>query len=95
MRRVAQLARLALTDEQLEQYRHQLGHVLEYMQRLRTLDLSDVEPMTSPIESFNRLADDVPGPTLSNQQLMELAPEQAHSAPFITVPKVLAGGEGA
>lgn len=95
VRKVAQLARLALSDEQLEQYRHQLGAVLGYMDRLRELNLDGVEPMTSPIESFNRLAPDEPGPTMSNEQLMAMAPEGAAAAPFVSVPKVIGGGEGA
>jgi aspartyl-tRNA(Asn)/glutamyl-tRNA(Gln) amidotransferase subunit C len=94
VRKVAHLARLALSDEQLERYRHQLGDVLGYMNRLRQLDLSGVEPMTSPIESANRLAEDVPGPTLSNEQLMAMAPQGAAEAPFIAVPKVIGGGGG-
>lgn len=93
VRKVAQLARLALTDEQLDQYRHQLGAVLTYMHRLSALDLSNVEPMTSPLDLTNRLADDTPGPTLTNEQLMAIAPPTAAAAPYIQVPKVL--GEGA
>jgi aspartyl-tRNA(Asn)/glutamyl-tRNA(Gln) amidotransferase subunit C len=95
VRKVAQLARLELSDEQLEKYRHQLGDVLGYMHRLRQLDLTGVEPMTSPLESANRLAEDVPGPTFSNEQLMAMAPEGAAEAPFVAVPKVIGGGEGA
>jgi aspartyl-tRNA(Asn)/glutamyl-tRNA(Gln) amidotransferase subunit C len=95
VRKVAQLARLSLSDEQIERYRHQLGSVLSYMERLRGLDLSAVEPMSSPIEIVNRLADDEAGPTLSNEQLMAMAPHGAAAAPFIAVPKVIGGGEGA
>lgn len=95
VRKVAQLARLSLTDDQLEQYRHQLGSVLAYMERLRGLDLTDVEPMSSPIETVNRLADDEVGATLSNEQLMAMSPRGAAAAPFVAVPKVIGGGEGA
>lgn len=95
VRKVAELARLALSDEQLEAYRHQLGDVLGYMQGLRALDLTGVEPMTSPLETGNRLVDDVPGPTLPNASLMDIAPPGAADEPFIRVPKVIGGGEGA
>lgn len=94
VRKVATLARLKLSDTQLEQYRHQLGAVLDSMHRLKALDLSGVEPMTSPLDLTNRLADDEPGPTLTNEQLMALAPRHAAHPPFIAVPKVI-GGEGA
>lgn len=89
------MARLSLSDEQIERYRHQLGSVLSYMERLRGLDLSAVEPMSSPIEVVNRLADDDPGPTYSNEQLMAMAPRGAAAAPFVAVPKVIGSGEGA
>jgi aspartyl-tRNA(Asn)/glutamyl-tRNA(Gln) amidotransferase subunit C len=95
VRKVAQLARLSLSEAQLEQYRHQLGAVLGYMERLKQLDLSGVEPMTSPLESFNRLAEDEPGDTLSNAQLMAITPRGAAVRPFVAVPKVIGGGEGA
>lgn len=95
VRKVAHLARLALSDQQLEQYRHQLGSVLTYMERLRGLDLTAVEPLSSPIETVNRLAEDQPGPTLSNETLMTIAPRGAAAPPFVAVPKVIGGGEGA
>ena len=104
VRKVAQLARLALPEVQVEQYRGELSAVLGYVNRLRELDLEGVEPMTSPVESVNRLAEDVPSPTLSNAQFMAIAANwsdgsenrTAAEPPFIAVPKVLGGGgEGA
>jgi aspartyl-tRNA(Asn)/glutamyl-tRNA(Gln) amidotransferase subunit C len=92
VRKVAMLARLSLTDAQVEQYRHQLGDVLRYMQRLSSLDLAGVEPMAGPLEITNRLAEDEPGPTLSNEQLMAIAPAHAAEPPFVEVPKVIGGG---
>lgn len=91
--RVAHLARLALTPEALEEYRVKLSAVLGYAQSLQQLDLNDVEPMTTPFDSFNRLADDQPEAGLSNQALMDMAP--AKSEPFILVPKVLGDSGGA
>lgn len=95
VRKVAHLARLSLSDQELEQCRHHLGAVLGYMQRLRGLNLDGVEPLTSPIESVNRFADGEPGPTLSNERLMAIAPESAGAPPFVRVPPVIGGGEGA
>ncbi len=95
VRKVAHLARLALTDDQLEQYRHQLGGILGHIRQLGTLNLAEVEPMSSPIETQNRLAPDEPGPMLTNEQLMAIAPARAAEQPFIAVPKVIGGGDGA
>lgn len=93
VRKVARLSRLALTEEQIERYRGQLGSVLAYVERLRELDLAGVEPLTNVADSVNRLAPDEPGPTLPNSVLMGMAPEPA--PPFIGVPKVLDEGGGA
>ena len=93
VRKVAKLARLALTDAQVEDYRARLGTVLGYMERLRGLDMSDVEPLTHPLEASNRMDDDEPGPTLSTDELMKMAPDTM--PPFIKVPKVLDEGGGA
>ncbi len=98
-RHVARLARLALSDEALESQRVQLGAILEYVERLRKLDLDGVEPMThagapdhtSGMES-NRWDADEPGPALDNDTLMRIAP--AIHPPFIRVPKVIDGGGG-
>ena len=107
VRKVASLARLAVPEGQVERYRGELSAVLGYVNRLRELSLEGVEPMTSPVESVNRLAEDVPGPTLSNAQFMAIAAgwsdgsggagnRTAAEPPFIVVPKVLGGGgEGA
>lgn len=93
VRKVAALSRLALSDAQVEQYRGQLSGVLGYVQRLRELNLDGVEPLANVGGETNRLDDDVPRTTLSNEQLMHIAPESM--APFVKVPKVLGDGGGA
>jgi aspartyl-tRNA(Asn)/glutamyl-tRNA(Gln) amidotransferase subunit C len=93
VRKVAALSRLALTDAQVAQYRGQLSGVLGYVQRLRELNLDGVEPLANVGGETNRLDDDVPGPTLSNEALMKIAPESM--PPFVKVPKVLGDGGGA
>ena len=90
VRKVASLSRLALSDADLTQARHDLAAVLAYMTRLNQLDLSKVEPLRSISGEAARLDDDLPGPTLSNDQLLALAPDTM--PPFIKVPKVM--GEG-
>ena len=92
VRKVARLARLSLSDEQVERYRAQLSGILSHMERLKELDLSGVEPLANVADAVNRLDEDVPGATLPNEVLMKLAPEV--SAPFVKVPKVIEGAEG-
>jgi aspartyl-tRNA(Asn)/glutamyl-tRNA(Gln) amidotransferase subunit C len=91
VRKVASLSRLALTDAQLDAAQHDLAAVLTYMTRLQSLDLRNVQPLTSIAGENARLDPDTPGPTLSNDQLLAMAPDTM--PPFIKVPKVL--GEGA
>jgi aspartyl-tRNA(Asn)/glutamyl-tRNA(Gln) amidotransferase subunit C len=93
VRKVAKLARLAITEAQVEEYCDKLGAVLGYMERLQSLDLSKVEPLTHPLETTNRLDDDEPGETISNETFMKMAPDKL--PPFLKVPKVLGDGGGA
>jgi aspartyl-tRNA(Asn)/glutamyl-tRNA(Gln) amidotransferase subunit C len=90
---MAKLARLAVSELQVEQYRAQLGVVLGYVERLREVDVAGVEPLTNVAEAVNRLAADEPGGTIPNEVFMRMAPELM--APFVKVPKVLEEGGGA
>lgn len=96
VRKVARLARLEVSDVEVEKHRASLAAVLGYMERLRGLDLAGVEPMAhvgwAEGERENRLREDVPRPALLVSEVMRLAPES--TPPFIKVPKVLGEGEG-
>ena len=91
VRHVAKLARLRLSDEQLEQYRGQLSSVLDYIARISELDVEGVEPMAHPSDLVNRLDDDEPVESLSQQQILRIAP--ATEGQYLAVPKVLLGDE--
>jgi len=91
VRHVAKLARLQLNDQQLELYRNQLATVLEHIDKLSELDVTNVEPMAHPTDFSNRLADDVVGPTMPIDDLLRNAPETEDR--FLAVPKVLADEE--
>lgn len=93
VRKVAKLARLGLSEEQVELYREQLGAVLAYVERLRELDLADVEPLANPVEESNRLRADEPSQGLNQQTLVEMAPAAAGS--FVAVPRILGDAGGA
>ncbi len=94
VRKVARLARPEVSEADVERYRAQLGAVLGYVERLKEVDLTGVEPLTHVSEAVNRLdADEPHGATLSNEVLMKMAP--AVMPPFIKVPKVLDEGGGA
>lgn len=90
VRHVAALARLRLSEEQVEHLRGQLGAILGYVDRLREVDVEGVEPMVGPDGAVNRLARDEPAEPMDPGVLRAMAP-QTHGA-FVRVPKVL--GEG-
>ncbi len=87
VRHVAKLARLQLTDEQLQQYRSQLSSVLEHIAKLSELNVEGVEPMAHPSDVTNRLDEDTVGESMPTKQLLAMAPAmQDH---YLAVPKVL------
>jgi aspartyl-tRNA(Asn)/glutamyl-tRNA(Gln) amidotransferase subunit C len=93
VRKVARLARLRIDDDQVPHYRARLSSILNYVEQLRSLDLTDVEPLSTPLEMTGRLDADKPGETIDNATLMRMAPDKLE--PFIRVPKVLGDGGGA
>jgi len=93
VRKVAKLARLALTDDQVRLYQGQLSAVLGYVERLGELKLEGVDPLANVGETVNRFREDVPGEMLKNEALMAIAPDVM--PPFVKVPKVIGDGGGA
>ena len=91
VRHVARLARLRLSDQELQLYRAQLSSVLDHIAKIRELDVEGVQPMAHPSDLTNRLDDDVVDEPMSRDVLLALAPEVEDS--FLSVPKVL-DGEG-
>ena len=74
MARVAALARLRLTDEELTRFTEQLGAVLETAAALNALDLDDVAPMAQPYPLANVMRADVVVPSLDRSEVLAQAP---------------------
>lgn len=72
---VARLARLALTDEERERFRRQLGLILEHAERVREVAAEDVAPTSHPVPRSNVLRADEPVPGLSHDEAMSGAPD--------------------
>lgn len=94
VRAIAKLARLAPTDAQIHSLRTELGDMLAMAAALTHADLQGVDPMTSPVESTNRLREDTPGPTLTPDQVTRLAPD-THPDHSLRVPPILSDASGA
>jgi aspartyl-tRNA(Asn)/glutamyl-tRNA(Gln) amidotransferase subunit C len=72
---VARLARLALTDDEVERLGAQLNAILEAVGKVSELDLEGVEPTAHPLDLANVWAGDEPRPSLSNDDVFANAPE--------------------
>jgi aspartyl-tRNA(Asn)/glutamyl-tRNA(Gln) amidotransferase subunit C len=72
---VARLARLALTEEELERFGDQLSAILEAVGKVSELDLRDVPPTSHPLDLVNVLADDEPRPSLRVEDALSNAPD--------------------
>lgn len=73
--KVALLARLRLTADELETMTSQLGQVLGYIQQLDELDTSDVEPLAHSLDLENVLADDELSPSLPRDKALAASPK--------------------
>jgi len=87
VRRIARLARINLTPDELEQFSNQLSDILNYVDQLSELNTEDVEPTTGPLKISNVFRQDQIGQSLSNEQALANAPRK--HANFFAVPKVL------
>jgi aspartyl-tRNA(Asn)/glutamyl-tRNA(Gln) amidotransferase subunit C len=81
---VARLARLELTDEEVERLQEQLSAILEAVGKVSELDLSEVEPMTHPLDVVNVWAEDEPRSCLPVEEALGNAPDRAGN--FFRVP---------
>jgi aspartyl-tRNA(Asn)/glutamyl-tRNA(Gln) amidotransferase subunit C len=83
----AQLARLALTDDEVEQLTVDLAKILDHAALVGALDTTDVPPTSHPVELTNVLRPDVPRPCLDRTEVLAEAPV-AESFRF-RVPRIL------
>jgi aspartyl-tRNA(Asn)/glutamyl-tRNA(Gln) amidotransferase subunit C len=91
VRGVARLARLALSDEEVERYGSQLEALLQHVDDLKQLDTSDIAATAQVIESRNVTRPDVVVPGLQRDAVMAGAPQPQHG--FFRVPKIIAEAE--
>jgi aspartyl-tRNA(Asn)/glutamyl-tRNA(Gln) amidotransferase subunit C len=75
---VARLARLELTEEELERFGSELSKVLDHIEKIGELgDLADVEPTSHVVEIENVLRADEPRPSWPREKVLEAAPDTA------------------
>ncbi len=77
VRRIAELAKLDLSDEEVALYATQLSHILDYFERLKALDTSHIPPTASVLRLRNVFRADEAGPALSPDEVVANAPAAA------------------
>ena len=86
---VARLARLALSDEEIERFVPQLEKILEYIEQLKEVSVEGIEPTSHVLPLVNVYREDRVKPSLSSQDALLNAP--AREGNFFKVPKVIEG----
>jgi aspartyl-tRNA(Asn)/glutamyl-tRNA(Gln) amidotransferase subunit C len=87
VKHIAHLARLALTPEEEKMLGAQLGNILGYIEKLRELDVTNVEPTAHAVPMVNVTRPDELRPSLSHADAMRNAPRQANG--LFIVPKIV------
>lgn len=87
VRGVAELARLELDEDKLEQFARQMDSILEYVHKLEEVDTSAVEPMYTPVDNVTVLREDREEKEYTRDQILENAPED--DGRFFIVPKII------
>jgi aspartyl-tRNA(Asn)/glutamyl-tRNA(Gln) amidotransferase subunit C len=76
VRHIARLARLGLTDEDVEKFSHQLSDILDYFDRLKAVDTEGVPPTAYPLDLHNIMRDDTPEPASPSEDVLANAPQR-------------------
>ena len=84
---VAKLARLRLSDAEVEKMAGELSGILEHVDRISGLDLDGVAPTSHVVELENVLRPDEPRPSWPNEAVLEQAPDPADGAFRVPSPR--------
>lgn len=88
IRYVATLARIALTNDEIETFGRQLGELLGHVDALGKLDTGSVPATAQVVESSNVMRDDTPQPCLDRERVLAAAPQRQGA--FFRVPRIIA-----
>ena len=89
VRHVADLARIALTDAEVDRFFGQISVVLEAVDKLAQIDTSTIPPTASALPIHNVERDDEPRPGLTAEQALANAPKGGRDGEFFRVQEVL------
>jgi aspartyl-tRNA synthetase len=89
VKHVAKLARLTLSEEEIDSYSHDLNAILDYVETLEALDTGDVSPTSHVLEMENVWRDDTPAAYSETEAILSNAPQRQER--YFKVPKILEG----
>ena len=87
VRKVAQLARLELSEDQIALYTSQLEKILGYVEQLEQVDTQDVLPTSRAVEVINVLREDLVTSSTIRNEILDQAPSR--EGDFYRVPKIM------
>ena len=86
---IAELAKLELSDAEIERMTEQLSAILDYAERLNQLDTAAMAPTASVIPNQNVMRPDEVTPSLTREQVMQNAPDTDAAREFLRVRAIL------
>ena len=87
VRKVANLARLELPEDQIEIYTEQLEKILSYIDQLQEIDTENIPPTTRAVEVVNAMREDSVEVNCSREDILNQSPQR--EGDFFRVPKIL------
>ena len=87
VKNIAHLARLAIDDNQIEQYAQDLSSILDLVEQMNQVDTEGVQPMAHPTDAQQRLREDVITEPDQREKFQAIAPDVANG--LYRVPKVI------
>ena len=85
--KIASLAKLDLSDEEVSLYTDQINEILEYMNQLDELDTEDIEPLSHVLDQINMTRKDEQTPSLTREEALKNAPKSDDD--YFFVPNVI------
>ena len=85
--KIAELANLKFSDEEIENFTPQMNEILSYMDKLNEIDTENVKPLSHPVEQTNVFRDDEMKTSISTEEALKNAPSKDEQ--HFKVPKVI------
>lgn len=87
VKKIAVLARLEFTEEEIGNYTNEMNQILNYMEKLNELDTENIKPLSHPIENSNVFREDVLKESTLREEALKNAPDKTNE--HFKVPKVI------